>query len=154
MGQVSETTDSDCDAIIELVSDCPSAVAFWSQIKADLTDKSNLKVGDIMNIPTDTEQAQACADAFKPLADAANNYMPGVDAKCETCGATQKWIERPFPETSGHAECSMHLAARNLLAACNELLVIVRLQNGNLYHDVNQIQERASAAIKKANGEA
>lgn len=28
-----------------------------------------------MNIPTDTEQAQACADAFKPLADAAKEVL-------------------------------------------------------------------------------
>ena len=44
-------------------------------------------------------------------------------------------------------------AAPELLEACQQLLQIVRLQNGNLYADINQICDDANYAISKATGE-
>lgn len=59
------------------------------------------------------------------------------------------------PRTKGEPSANARLiaAAPELLAALRECRAIVCLQNGNLHDDINEIIERATAAIRKAEGE-
>jgi hypothetical protein len=50
------------------------------------------------------------------------------------------------------ATARLYAAAPDLLAACEELLAVVAIQNGNLHADTNEIQAKARAAIAKAKG--
>jgi hypothetical protein len=56
------------------------------------------------------------------------------------------------PQEQQDANAHLIAAAPDLLASCVTLLGIVRLQNGNLHDDVNEIQRKAEAAIAKAEG--
>lgn len=83
---------------------------------------------------------------------------------CDGCSAGVYCLDCPaqikvYP--GEHSVSNQELAAKwnvrqgiaALLAACEELLRIVREQNGNLYDDINRIQVSAEAAIAKAQGE-
>ncbi len=57
-------------------------------------------------------------------------------------------------DAGSRANLNLVLSAVNshadLVAVCKELLGVVRLQNGNLHPEVNDLQERAKAALAKA----
>lgn len=77
---------------------------------------------------------------------------------CRLIAASAWFAVTPFPDNEWKfetkdeypADRSGTSAFEGLLRSCKELLAIVAIQNGNLYPDVNEIQERAKAAIEVA----
>jgi len=56
-------------------------------------------------------------------------------------------------DDGGESNAALIAAAPDLLEALKECLTVVRIQNGNLHADTNEIQARAEAAIAKAEGQ-